>query len=138
MNLTQQIVRKPPLHLLFPSRTVIQAAQQKPGILIAVRKPRKIDSPPLPVSVTADMDLPIGVLHNLRIFRQSVNILHALAKIKGCTSILLQEMRFHLLIKVLVCGKAETKFLINAQHIRQLEKPPVANGSPIPTNPPPS
>ena len=35
-------------------------------------------------------------------------------------------MLFHLYIKIFVRGKAEPKFLVNPQHICQLEEPPVA------------
>ncbi len=140
MNLAQRIVCIPFFHAIFLAGAVINTAQKKPGIFITVGQTGNVDTFSPAVGVGAEMDLPVRKLCNLRSLGECIKILYAFSEVKACLPVFPQKMLWLFLCKIFICGKGEAQLLINAQHVCQLEETAskMADGSPIPTKPPPS
>ena len=74
MNFTVRIIGVPAAQIFFPGRAVIQAAQQKPGIFIAVRNACQVNSSAFAVGMSRKMDFVAGVFDNLGFFGKSIDI----------------------------------------------------------------
>ena len=55
--LAEQIIRKPLLHFPLFAGRIIHASYEKPGVLMAVRKTRKVHAPSPSIWMGAEMDL---------------------------------------------------------------------------------